>query len=255
MGFRVLIVDDEPLGREALRSLLARDTQVTQIFEAASGREAAGYLRARRADVVFLDVQMPDLDGVSLLGEIDQKALPAIVFVTAHEQYAVDAFNRNAVDYLLKPVGADHFARALEKAKSHVRANGLKINEEPESAPLRSSNAAQEPLRQVAVKRKQKIVLVPTQTIDWIHAADDYVQLHASGHRYLLHGTLHKLAAKLDPKIFMRVHRSVVVNLQAIKEITPGIHGEFVIALQDGTELRSGRTYGETMRQLLSNSL
>ena len=135
-----------------------------------------------------------------------------------------------------------------------MRANGFHI-EESASAPRQSSIAVPQPLRQVAVKWQQKIVLVLTETIDWIHAADDYVELHASGRRYLLHATLNNLAAKLDPRMFLRIHRSVVVNLQAIKDISPGIHGEFVIALQDGTQLRSGRTYGEAMRQLLSNSL
>lgn len=255
MGIRVLIVDDEPLGREALHSLLVRDPQVTEILEAANGCEAARYLESRSADVVFLDVQMPDLDGVSLLRKLDQQRLPAVVFVTAHEQYAVEAFNGDAVDYLLKPVGAERFARAFGKAKLHMRAKDLELHEGPSSAPPQSSPAAQEPLRQIAVKWQQKIILLPTETIDWIQAADDYVELHANGRRYLLHATLNRLAAKLDPKTFLRVHRSVVVNLQAIKEITPGIHGEFIIALQSGTELRSGRTYGETMRQLLSNSL
>jgi two-component system LytT family response regulator len=255
MGIRVLIVDDEPLGREALHSLLALDPQISEIREAANGREAASCIEARSADVVFLDVEMPDLDGISLLCELDGQALPAIVFVTAHERYAVEAFNHNAVDYLLKPVGTERFARALEKAKSHMRANGSQIDEKLGSAFPQPSIGAREPLRQVAVKWQHKIVLVPTQTIDWIHAADDYVQLHARGRSYLLHDTLNKLAAKLDPKIFLRIHRSVVVNLQAIREITPGAHGEFAIALQDGSELRSGRTYCETMRQLLTNSL
>ena len=245
MGIRVLIVDDEPLGREALHSLLARDPQVTLILEAANGRQAADYLEARCADVVFLDVQMPDLDGISLLRQLDLQGLPAVVFVTAHEQYAVEAFDSNAIDYLLKPVGADRFARALEKAKSHLRA----------TVSPQSWTPAREPLRQVAARWQQKVVLVPTETIDWIRAADDYVELYAGGRRHLLHSTLNKLARKLDPLTFLRVHRSVVVNLRAIKEITPGIHGEYDIALQDGTELRSGRTYGEAMRQLLSNSL
>jgi two-component system LytT family response regulator len=245
MGIRVLIVDDEPLGREALHSLLARDPQVTQILEAANGRQAADYIEARCADVVFLDVQMPDLDGISLLRQLKLEGSPAVVFVTAHEQYAVDAFESNAIDYLLKPVGADRFARAFEKAKWHMRA----------AASPQSGSAARESLRQVAVRWQQKILLVPTEKIDWVRAADDYVELHADGRRYLLHSTLNKLAGKLDPQTFLRVHRSIVVNLSAIKEITPSFHGEYEITLQDGTELRSGRTYGEAMRQLLSNSL
>jgi two-component system, LytTR family, response regulator len=254
-AIRALIVDDEPLGREAIRSLLSRDPQVTRILEAANGREAVGFLEARDADVMFLDVQMPDMDGVSLLGEIDPQWLPAIVFVTAHERYAVEAFNRNAVDYLLKPVGAERFARALEKAKSHLRARALKADVDSAVAPNPSSSAAREPLRQIAVRWQQKIVLIPIETIGWIRAADDYVELHAGGRRYLLHATLNKLEAKLDPKSFLRVHRSVIVNLTAIKEITPGAQGEFDIVIRDGTPLRSGRTYGEVIRQLLSNSL
>ena len=255
MGIRVLIVDDEPLGREALHSLLARDPQVTQILEAANGRQAADYIEASCADVVFLDVQMPDLDGISLLRQLDLQGLPAVVFVTAHEQYALEAFDSNAIDYLLKPVGAERFARAFEKAKLHMRARRLEVNQGQATASSQSLTPAREPLRQVAVRWQQKVVLVPTETIDWIRAADDYVELHAGGRRHLLHSTLNKLAGKLDPLTFLRVHRSIVVNLRAIKEITPGIHGEYDIALQDGTELRSGRTYGEAMRQLLSNSL
>ena len=255
MGIRVLIVDDEPLGREAIHSLLVRDPQVTQILEAANGRQAADYLEARCADVMFLDVQMPDLDGISVLRQFDTRELPAVVFVTAHEQYAIEAFDSNAVDYLLKPVGADRFTRALEKAKSHMRARCLDSDEAQATAYPPFRMIAREPLRQVAVKWQQKIVLVPTDTIDWVRAADDYVELHAGGRCYLLHSTLNKFAEKLDPLAFLRVHRSTVVNLRAIKEITPGIHGEYDIALRDGTKIRSGRTYGDVMRQLLSNSL
>jgi two-component system, LytTR family, response regulator len=205
--------------------------------------------------VVFLDVQMPDLDGISLLRQLDLQGLPAVVFVTAHEQYALEAFDSNAIDYLLKPVGAERFARAFEKAKLHIRARKPEVDEEQATASSRSLTPAREPLRQVAVRWHQSSGVVTTETIDWIRAADDYVELHAGGRRYLLHSTLNKLAGKLDPLTFLRVHRSVVVNLRAVKEITPGIHGEYDIALQDGTELRSGRTYGEAMRQLLSNSL
>jgi two-component system, LytTR family, response regulator len=255
MAIRALIVDDEPLGREAIRSLLSRDPQVTQILEAANGREAVGHLEARDADVMFLDVQMPDMDGVALLGQIDPQVLPAIVFVTAHERYAAEAFNRNAVDYLLKPVGADRFARAMEKAKLNLRAKALAHDEDPAPGPHQCSAVACEPLRQIAVRWQQKILLVPTETIGWIRAADDYVELHAGGRRYLLHATLSRLAAKLDPKTFLRVHRSVVVNLTAIKEITPCVQGEFDIVTQDGMELRSGRTYGGVIKKLLSNSL
>jgi two-component system, LytTR family, response regulator len=255
MGIRVLIVDDEPLGRQALHSLLARDPQVTQILEAATGREAIGFLEARSADVVFLDIQLPDMDGVSVVSEFESHELPAIIFVTAHEQYAVEAFNLSAVDYLLKPVGAKRFSRAFEKVKTQLRTRERGPFDESAVTPPPSSSDAQEPLRQIAVRSRQKIVLVPTQDIDWIRAADDYVELHAAGRRYLLHATLNKLAAKLDPKTFLRVHRSIVVNLNAIKEITPGLHGDYEITLQDGTDVRSGRTYGDAMRQLLSNSL
>jgi two-component system LytT family response regulator len=254
MGIRALIVDDEPLGREAIRSLLSRDPQVTHILEACNGREALAHLEASHADVVFLDVQMPDMDGMSVLGGIDPIKLPTIVFVTAHEHYAMEAFNRNAVDYLLKPVGSERFRIALEKAKAQLRARALGI-EEYVSPAERSSAARWVPLRQIAVKWQQKIVFIATDTIGWICAADDYVEIHATGRRYLLHATLNKFAAKLDPKSFLRVHRSVVVNLSAVKEITPSTQGEFDIALQDGTVLRSGRTYGEVMRRLLSNTL
>jgi two-component system, LytTR family, response regulator len=254
MGIRVLIVDDEPLGREAIRLLLMRDPQVSQILEAASGREAINCLEAESTDVVFLDVQMPDMDGVSVIGELDPQMLPAIVFVTAHEHYAVEAFNRNAADYLLKPVGAERFARAFAKAKSQMRARELKdvgLGFASSPGPM----GAQEPLRQVAVKWQQKIVLVPTETIDWVRAADDYVELHADGRSYLLHATLNRLEARLDSKTFLRVHRSVVVNISAIKTIALGLHGDYDITLRDGTELRSGRTYGAAIRQLVSNSL
>jgi two-component system, LytTR family, response regulator len=255
MGIRVLIVDDEALGRQALHSLLARDPQVTQILEAATGREAIGFLETRSADVVFLDIQLPDMDGVSVVSEFESHELPAIIFVTAHEQYAVQAFNLSAVDYLLKPVGATRFSRAFEKAKTLLRTQERSPFEESAITPSPFPSGTQQPLRQIAVRLRQKIVLVPTQDIDWIRAADDYVELHAAGSSYLLHATLNKLAAKLDPRTFLRVHRSIIVNLNAIKEITPGLHGDYEITLQDGSDVRSGRTYSDAMRQLLSNSL
>lgn len=256
MTLRVLIVDDEPLGREALRTLLVRDREVTQILEAADGLEAAGYLEGSCADVVFLDVQMPGLDGLSLLQQTRLREHRAIViFVTAHDQYALDAFENDAVDYLLKPVSAERFVRAFDKAKAHLRVrsptegNGSAIAVVPSQPPVRGY------LRRVAVKSRESTLLLDTERIDWIRAADDYVNLHVGGKSYLLHGTLSNLLTKLHPDMFVRIHRSAAVNLRAIKEIHSGFRGEYTVVLTDGTEVRSGRTFGDVLRQLISNSV
>ena len=256
MTLRVLIVDDEPLGREALRTLLVRDPQVTQILEAADGREAADYLERNCADVVLLDVQMPGLDGLSLLRQtLLTESRPIVIFVTAHEQHALDAFENDAIDYLLKPVSAKRFVRALDKAKAHLRVsspmegNGPAIAVSPSQPPIRGY------LRRVAVKTRESTLLLDTDRIDWIRAADDYVKLHVGGKSYLLHGTLSSLLTKLHPDMFVRIHRSAAVNLRVIKEIHSGFRGEYAVVLNDGTEVRSGRAFGDVLRQLISNSV
>jgi two-component system, LytTR family, response regulator len=254
MKLSPLIVDDEPLGREAVRSLLAQDPQVADIGEAATGAEAIERIRERKHNLVFLDVQMPDIDGFSILQKANVDSLPAVVFVTAYEQYAIDAFERNAIDYLLKPFTADRFAKMMARVKSHLHAKSME-DLGGRLATLEKSLTSARYLSRVAVKTAGKAIFVRVEDMDWIEAAEDYVQLHVGKATYLLHANLGGLAARLDPEMFLRVHRSVIVNVHSILELHPEFHGEYLIRLKDGTELHSGRTYNDSLKRLVSNSV
>jgi two-component system LytT family response regulator len=254
MELRALIVDDEPLGREAIRTLLARDPRVTEIFEAANGTDAIERIREGCANLIFLDVEMPDLDGFSVLRLTGLEQTPAVVFVTAHEEYAVEAFERNAIDYLLKPVAAARFARMLDRVRSRLEAgNASKLHQRLVDH-LEAWPAPRAYLDRIAVKLREKTILINTEDVDWIQAADDYAELHIGQLRYLLNANLTKLASRLDPRLFVRIHRSILVNMRSIKELRPVLHGEYAIILHNGVHLRSGRTYHDTVKSLISNS-
>ncbi|MGN6106265.1 MAG: LytR/AlgR family response regulator transcription factor [Kofleriaceae bacterium] len=249
---RVLIVDDEPLARDGVRLLLANDPDVSAITDARNGHEAIAEIRERRPDLVFLDVQMPELDGFGVVAAIGAAELPATVFVTAHDRFAIQAFEVHAVDYLLKPIRRDRFAQALARAKARLR--------HPDPAQLRELLAALAPPplrapRRLAVRTSGKTVLVDLDDVDWIGAAENYVELHAGRAVHLLQVTMTGLERSLDPAEFVRIHRSTIVKIAQIAELAaaPGGSGEYVVMLRDGTKLRSGRTYAERLRALAAN--
>jgi two-component system LytT family response regulator len=253
MPLTTLIVDDEPLAREGLRILLARDPEFSAIHEAKDGSEAVAAIRRIRPDLVFLDVQMPEMDGFSVVQEVGAERMPVVVFVTAHDKYAIQAFEINAIDYLLKPVTEDRFAQALARARTRL------AQRRPEDASrrilslLESIAAPKRFLRRIAVRSAGRTVFVNVEDVDWIEAAENYVQLHAGRTEYLLHVALSTLEKSLNPERFLRVQRSVIVNVSRIKEMQPAAHGEYVITLQSGARVQSGRAYHEKLKTLMAN--
>jgi two-component system LytT family response regulator len=253
MPLTVLLVDDEPLAREGLRILLARDPDIGAIQDAKNGHEAVASIREARPDLVFLDVQMPEMDGFDAVRVVGPESMPAVVFVTAHDQYAIQAFEINAIDYLLKPVTEDRFAKALARVKARLAAStGGDTNRQILSL-LETMASPTRYLKRLAVRTAGKTILVDAADIDWIEAAENYVQLHTSGGSHLLHVTMSTVEKSLDPAIFLRIHRSVIVNVSRIRELQPVMHGEYAITLASGARLQSGRNYSEKLRALAAN--
>jgi len=254
MPLTTLLVDDEPLAREGLRMLLSRDPEVTAIHEAKDGREAVAMIRNTRPDLVLLDVQMPEMDGLAVVQEVGAERMPAVVFVTAHDQYAIQAFEINAIDYLLKPVTEERFAQALARAKLRIR---LKPADEANRQILSLLETIASPrryLKRLAVRSEGKTLFVDVEDVDWIEAAENYVQLHTARSGHLLHVAMNTIEKSLDPEMFQRIHRSVIVNVRRIKELQPALHGEYVITLQNGVRLQSGRMYHERLKSLAENA-
>ena len=254
MPLTTLLVDDEPLAREGLRMLLSGDPDVAAIHEARDGNEAVRAIREMRPDLIFLDVQMPEMDGFAVVKEIGADQIPPVVFVTAHDKYAIQAFEINAIDYLLKPVTAQRFQETLLRAKA--RLNPKQGSDDASRQILSLLETMATPRRYVkrlAVRSAGKTIFVDVEEIDWIEAAENYVQLHAGRASHLVHVAMNALEKSLDPEMFLRIHRSVTVNLARIKELQPAQHGEYVVTLTDGVRLQSGRVYSEKLKSLAAN--
>jgi two-component system, LytTR family, response regulator len=252
MPLTVLIVDDEPLAREGLRMLLADDPEIAAVQDAKNGSEAVQRVREGRPDLVFLDVQMPEMDGFSVIREIGPEQMPAVVFVTAHDQYAIRAFEINAIDYLLKPVTGGRFAQSLARAKVRLRSSEPDQQNQILSL-LETIASPSRHLNRIAVLSAGKTSFLYVKDVDWIRAAENYVELHVAQASHLLHVTMNTLEKSLDPEIFVRIHRSLIVNLRRIKEVQPVSHGEYMLLLHNGARLQSGRTYHERIKALIAN--
>jgi len=250
---KTLIVDDEPLALEGLRLLLSRDTEVSAIREARDGREAVAAIRECRPDLVFLDVQMPEMDGFAVVRAIGGESMPAVIFVTAHDQYAIQAFEINALDYLLKPVIEERFVKALARAKDRIRSNVAADSSRQIIGLLETIAAPQNYLKRLAVRSAGKTIFLDVEDVDWIGAAENYVEVHVGRANHLLHVTMNALEKSLDPGIFLRIHRSIIVNLGRIKEVQSGAHGEYLITLREGARFQSGRTYADRLKAIVNN--
>lgn len=250
---RVLVVDDEPLARERLRSLLEKEDDVELIGECGDGRSAVETIDAERPDLVFLDVQMPELDGFDVLEALDPESRPHIVFVTAYDEYAVRAFDVHALDYVLKPFDRDRFRSALGRARAEL-ARGKAAAENLEgrlAALLEELEDRRKRLERIVVKSGGRVFFLRTEDVDWIEAAGNYVELHVGSESHLLRETMNKLARRLDPKLFLRIHRRTIVNVERIRQLEGVTHGEYVVVLKDGTRLGSSRGYREGVQRLL----
>jgi two-component system LytT family response regulator len=245
---RVLLVDDEPLARTLLRVLLARDSSVEVVGEC-SGAEAVAETLRTRPQIVFLDVQMPDMDGFEVLERLGRARPPAVVFVTAYDQYAVRAFEVHAVDYLLKPVSEERLREALGRAKARAAGRGGSAAEDGLAALLR--DRARYPSR-LLVPARGRTVVVEVKGIDWIEATDYYASIHAGGQTHLLRQTMGELERLLDPTRFFRVHRSAIVNLDRVREIQPLFRGDSELLLTTGARVRLSRSRRADFQRLFA---
>jgi len=245
---KVVIVDDEPIAREGLRALLAGDRDVEVVAECGDGASAVETIRRTRPDIVFLDVQMPDVDGFDVLRELAGEPLPAVVFVTAYDKYALRAFDVHAVDYLLKPFHDERFAEALARAKA-------RRGEDMTGRIARLLDERKPKVMRVLVKTGGRVLFLRADEIDWIEAADYYVKLHVAGKVHMLRESMAALEARLDPELFFRVHRSAIVNLERVRELQPYSRREHVLVLRDGTRLRLTRSRRERLAALLGQRL
>jgi len=254
-SIRVLVVDDEAPARQRLVDLLRMDAHVAEILEASDGIIAVAAIQSQRPDLVFLDVQMPELDGLEMIDVVGPGQMPLTVFVTAYDQHAIRAFEANALDYLLKPFSDERFEAALSRAKFRLRERsssefGQRMMKMLSSAPL-----AQCPLDRLVVKSGGSTRLIRVTEIDWIEAAGVYVNLHIAGQQLLYRASLQELSERLDPRRFVRVHRSAIVNIESILQLEPISHGEFDVVLKNGARTRVSRNFRVQLENRLGQPL
>ena len=248
---RVLIVDDEPLARKRLRELLKDDHEIAIIGECANGADTISATRELAPDLIFLDVQMPGIDGLAVSATFDGKQSPLVIFVTAFEQYAVRAFDVQAVDYLLKPFDRARFTQALQRAKERLREKRRDDVNRQILGLLSEIKDKPQYLDRLVIKTNDRVFVLKTDEIDWIEAEGNYVRVHFGKQSSLVRETLTHLATQLDPRKFPRIHRSRLVNIDRIQELQPWSHRDWRIILRNGAELRLSRNYRDQLSQLL----
>ena len=252
---RTLIVDDEPLARRKIRRMLARDPEVEVLDDCSNGREAIAAVSAHKPDLVFLDVQMPEIDGFDVLESIPPAPLPFVIFVTAYDQYALRAFEVSAVDYLVKPFDRRRFEKALQRAKSRLATErGSDLNQQT-LALLEELKARSNHVERLVIKAGGRAFFLKTEEIDWIEAEGKYVRLHVGKESYLVREAIGAMESQLDPKKFPRIHRSTIVNIERVRELQPWFHNEYRVVLRDGTELMLSRGCRKRLGELLGSSL
>ena len=252
---RVVVADDELLARKFIRRMLKQDPEVEIIAECSNGAEAVATIRKEKPDLVFLDVQMPEMDGFAVLDAVRLDHLPEIVFTTAYESYAIRAFELHALDYLLKPFDQVRFKAALKYAKERFHSQHEEDKRLQVGTLLESIRAQQEYLDRIIIRADGRITFLHTREIDWIEADDKYVHLHTGKGARMVRQTLAAIEGQLDPKRFLRVHRSAMVNVDRIKELQPLFNGEHSLILDDGTRLTLSRKYKEKLFELLGKPL
>jgi two-component system LytT family response regulator len=253
---RVIIVDDEPLAREGVRLLLEKDSAFRVIGECQNGRDAVSTIVNEEPDLVFLDVQMPELDGFGVLRALPRDRLPLVVFVTAFDQYALPAFDAHALDYLVKPIDPARFRDSLVRIKQTVRDRRAgemtgRLTDLLQDITASGQTPPGPATDRMAIKDGERIYFVRTHDIDWIEAADNYANLHTGQTTHLMRATLSSLEERLDPKRFVRIHRSTIVNVDKVAELRQHFQGEYIVLLQNGTRLKLSRSHREKLAALL----
>jgi two-component system LytT family response regulator len=250
MKIQALIVDDETLARSRLRKLLAQESDVQIIGECANGPDAIAFIREQRPDLVFLDVQMPEVGGFDVLRALPPDSWPAVIFVTAHDRHAIEAFDVHAVDYLLKPCARARLHEAVRRAAQHLQAREVAGINQQLADWLKAPKAGPAVLNRIAVKTGERTIFVKVEDIDYFESAGNYVVLHVRAENHVLRDTLNNLESKLPPRLFARISRSIIVSLDRIKELQPGVEGEHVIVLRDNRQLIMTRGLKEVQERL-----
>jgi len=249
-NFRVLIVDDEPISRRRLRRLLALEPECDLVGECENGREAVQVLERQPVDVLFLDVQMPEMDGFGVVQAIS-RSHPLIIFTSAYDEYALKAFEVHAFDYLLKPFDRKRFRESVQRARRQLEQAKPAMTDNRILTLFESLAGARHAPDRIAIRNNGRVIFLKLSNIDWIEAADNYVCLHAGRETHILRETMSELEARLDPARFIRVHRSAIVNLDCIKELQPWFRGDYKVMLNDGTELTLTKTHREKLEARL----
>ncbi len=255
---KAIIVDDEPPARRNLRALLKGVPDIELVKECGDGRDAVSQIRMLEPDLVFLDVQMPELDGFEVLENLAGQPLPVIIFVTAYDQYALKAFEVSALDYLLKPFDDARFHKALAQARRQIEQQdasqlGRKLLTLLGTREIKADGLPRY-LTRLMVKTAGRVIFIRCEEIDWIEAYDNYLRLHVAGRAHLLRQTMNELEAALNPEQFIRIHRSTMVNLDRVKELHTHFNGEHLVILHDGTKLKLSRSRREWLEQWLGAS-
>lgn len=249
---RTLIVDDEPLAREGIRLLLVAHPDITIAGECANGIDAIKAIESQAPDLVFLDVQMPGLDGLEVARRIHEDAMPMVVFVTAFDKFAIKAFESHAVDYLVKPINKERF----EKTLAYIKQRHREKTADELTRRLLSMLAGSEPpssggSERLSIRQGERVYFLNLAEIDYIESAENYVNIHTGKKTHLMRGSLAALEKTLDPKRFVRIHRSVIVNVERIKELQQHVQGEYFVILHNGTRLKLSRTYRDSLSAIL----
>jgi len=257
----VLIVDDEPLGRDLVRHMLAESRDIRIVGECADGEKALAAIKRHAPQLVFLDIKMPRLNGVTLLERLDPASRPLVVFITAHDTFALHAFKEHALDYLLKPFDQERFDQTLARARQRLNEleaaklghNVKRLLAISAALPAAPEVPTAKPFSErIVVRDSGRVYFVGIAEISWLEASGNYVALHAtSGKTHLVHETMTAMEAKLDPAIFVRIHRSTIVNVDRIKELQPHFNGEYIVLLKDDTKLKLSRSFLGPARRAL----
>jgi two-component system LytT family response regulator len=253
MPIRALIVDDEPLARTGVRQLVEPLDDVTIVGEAADGPEAVQKIEAEAPDLVFLDVQMPEMSGLEVVREVGVETMPLTIFVTAYDQYALDAFEAHALDYLLKPIEEERFKEALERARQQLRQQEADTLSRQLQGVLQEYAAQEEDesIERFTIRTRNRIYFVDAEDVQWIESEGDYVALHDGADTHLVRKTMKELEQQLDSDRFLRVHRSYIVNVDYIEELRPLDHGTYQLRMASGTPLKTSRGYSDNVDALL----
>lgn len=254
MKIKALIVDDEPIARERVKRMLREETDIEIVGECGNGMEAVAFVGENAPDLVFLDIQMPEMTGFETLRAISGEKMPAIIFVTAYDQYAIQAFDVHALDYLLKPFNRERFTRAVARARDYLEKSRTGKMDERLASLIADLKGGKKHLERLVVKSVGRVFFLRTDEVDWIEAAGNYAKLHVGREAHLIRETMNGLEAKLDPDKFLRIHRSTLVNIDRIKELHPLFSGDYTVNLKNGVELTLSRNYRDRLLELFEKS-